>query len=54
MTATSTLACTTPNCPNPAIGTLPIYVPGDEHDHVCGPCLAAYWAARESAADDYS
>ncbi|NEW47048.1 hypothetical protein [Nocardia cyriacigeorgica] len=42
-------ACTTPNCTNPATGTLPIYAPGDEHHHVCTACHAAYWEAINSA-----
>jgi hypothetical protein len=49
MTATtSTIACTTPNCPNPATGTLPIFIPGDENDVVCSECLDAYWDARKA------
>ncbi|MCU1641193.1 MAG: hypothetical protein JWN03_1468 [Nocardia sp.] len=49
MTATtSTVQCTTPNCPNPATDTLPIYVPGDEKDVVCRKCLDAYWDCRRT------
>ncbi|NQE87565.1 hypothetical protein [Nocardia terpenica] len=55
MTATTpTIQCSTPNCPNPAIGTLPVHIPSDENDVVCGECLAAYWACIESDRDDYS
>jgi len=54
MQDTTAPQCSTPNCPNPAIGTLPVYIPSDEKDVVCGPCLAAYWACIESASDDYS
>ncbi|WP_338773331.1 hypothetical protein V7968_17695 [Nocardia vulneris] len=46
--------CTTPNCTNPAIGTLPIHIPGDEHDYACAECLGSYWACIESSEDDYS
>jgi hypothetical protein len=47
-TTTSTVFCTTPNCPNPATDTLPILAPGDENDVVCHDCLTAYWEARNS------
>ncbi|MFB7723150.1 hypothetical protein [Nocardia sp. NPDC056100] len=51
MTATtSTVQCTTPNCPNPATGTLPLYVPADENDVVCRECLDAYWDCRQPLA----
>ncbi|GAA1589034.1 hypothetical protein [Nocardia ninae] len=54
MQTTATTACTTPNCPNPAIGTLPVYIPADENHRVCGECLTAYWACFEASEDDYS
>ncbi|MEG8183939.1 hypothetical protein GZH49_36320 [Nocardia terpenica] len=55
MQDTTTTQCSTPHCSNPAIGTLPIIIPGDEKDVVCGECLAAYWACFEATdTDDYS
>ncbi|WP_280450774.1 hypothetical protein, partial [Nocardia cyriacigeorgica] len=45
-------ACTTPGCTNPATGTLPYYVPGDEHDHACTTCHAAYLEALTARDDD--
>ncbi|WP_036534188.1 hypothetical protein [Nocardia cyriacigeorgica] len=45
-------ACTTPGCTNPATTTLPYYVPGDEHDHACTACHAAYLEALTARDDD--
>lgn len=55
MTATTpTVQCTTPQCPNPATDTLPIYLPGDETDVVCRECLDAYWEAYNTeTSEDY-
>ncbi|WP_157183568.1 hypothetical protein [Nocardia takedensis] len=49
MTVTTAPQCI--NCPNPAIAVLPYLAPGDEHDHVCPECLAAYHEAIRAQTD---
>ncbi|WP_280440292.1 hypothetical protein, partial [Nocardia cyriacigeorgica] len=45
-------ASTTPGCTNPATGTHPYNEPGDQHDHACTACHAAYLEALTARDDD--